>query len=146
MNHEDEKGCLRPLQPLNLQENEIVHLTVLEKVVAPKEVIFQANLPERKESPINIKKYRGLQEISGRMLMLILMGYERKGKMELAISDEKTKELLTEVIIEMIKQKREIFYDIILEALEEVGLAKAIVEGRKNDFVSEDKILSILEG
>ena len=141
-----EKGCLRPLQPLNLQENEIVHLTVLEKVVAPKEVIFQANLPERKESPINIKKYRGLQEISGRMLMLILMGYERKGKMELAISDEKTKELLTEVIIEMIKQKREIFYDIILEALEEVGLAKAIVEGRKNDFVSEDKILSILEG
>jgi hypothetical protein len=65
--------------------------------------------------------------------------------MELAISDEKTKELLTEVIVEMIKQKREVFYDIILEALEEVGLAKAIVEGRKNDFVSEDKILSLLE-
>jgi predicted DNA-binding antitoxin AbrB/MazE fold protein len=27
MNNEDEKGCLRPLQPLNLHENEIVHLT-----------------------------------------------------------------------------------------------------------------------
>lgn len=77
--------------------------------------------------------------------MLILMGYEGKGKMELAISDEKTKELLTEVMIEMIKQKREVFYDIILEALEEVGLAKAIIEGRKDDFVSEDKILSLLE-
>jgi hypothetical protein len=77
--------------------------------------------------------------------MIILIDYERKGKMELAISDEKTKELLTEVIVEMIKQKREIFYDIILEALEEVGLAKAIVEGRKDNFVSEDRILSILE-
>jgi len=75
--------------------------------------------------------------------MPILMSCERKNKMELAISDEKTKELLTEVIVEMIKQKREIFYDIILEALEEVGLAKAIIEGRKDDFVSEDRILSI---
>lgn len=65
--------------------------------------------------------------------------------MELIISDEKTKELLTEVIIEMIKQKREIFYEIILEALEEVGLANAIIEGRKDEFVSEDRILNILE-
>ncbi len=68
--------------------------------------------------------------------MPILMSCERKNKMELAISDEKTKELLTEVIVEMIKQKREVFYDIILEA-------KAIIEGRKDDFVSEDRILSI---
>jgi hypothetical protein len=65
--------------------------------------------------------------------------------MELIISDEKTKELLTEVIIEMIKQKREIFYEIILEALEEVGLANAIIEGRKDEFVSENRILRILE-
>ncbi|MBF0378142.1 MAG: hypothetical protein HQK72_11755 [Desulfamplus sp.] len=59
--------------------------------------------------------------------------------MELIISDEKTKELLTEVIIEMIKHKRELFYEIILEALEEIGLANAIAEGRKNEFVSEVK-------
>jgi hypothetical protein len=65
--------------------------------------------------------------------------------MELTISDEKTKELMTEVIVEMIRQKREVFYDIILEALEDVGLGKAIAEGRKDDFVSEDRILSLLE-
>ncbi len=62
--------------------------------------------------------------------------------MELIISDEKTKELLTEVIIEMIKQKREIFYEIILEALKEVGLANAITEGRKDKFVNEERINS----
>lgn len=65
--------------------------------------------------------------------------------MELTLSDEKTKELLTEIITEMIKQKKEVFYDIVLEALEEVGLANAIAEGRKNDFVSEEKIFELLE-
>lgn len=66
--------------------------------------------------------------------------------MELTISDEKTKELLTEVIIEMMKNKREVFYEIFLEALEDVGLANAIREGRQSDFVSEDAIMEILEG
>lgn len=66
--------------------------------------------------------------------------------MELSISDEKTKELLTEVIVELLKTKREVLYDVVLEALEEVGLANAISEGRKNDFVSEDEIFSLLDG
>ncbi len=51
--------------------------------------------------------------------------------MELTISDEKTKELLTEVLVEMIKEKREVFQEIVLEAIEEIGLANAISEGRK---------------
>ncbi|CAK8710819.1 MAG: hypothetical protein D3919_15860 [Candidatus Electrothrix sp. AW5] len=65
--------------------------------------------------------------------------------MELSISDEKTKELLTEVMIELLKSKRDLIYDILLEALEEVGMANAIAEGRTNDFVSEDEVLSILD-
>ena len=66
--------------------------------------------------------------------------------MELLISDEKTKELLTEVVVELLKTKRNVLYDIVLEALEEVGLANAITEGRKNEFVSEDEIFSIIDG
>ena len=65
--------------------------------------------------------------------------------MELTISDEKTKELLTEVIVELIKTRRDVFHEILLEALEEVGLANAIIEGRKNDFVPEDQIFSLLD-
>ncbi len=64
--------------------------------------------------------------------------------MELIINDVKTKELLTEVMIELLQQRREVFVEIILEALEEVGLANAIREGRTNDFVSEDRILKLL--
>ncbi|MCI5222849.1 MAG: hypothetical protein D3924_09305 [Candidatus Electrothrix sp. AR4] len=58
--------------------------------------------------------------------------------MELSISDEKTKELL--------KSKRDLIYDVLLEALEEVGLANAITEGRTDDFVTEDEVFSILDG
>lgn len=64
---------------------------------------------------------------------------------ELTMNDARTKELLTEVMVELIQSKREVFYEIILEALEEVGLANAIIEGRENDFVSEDVIFSILD-
>ncbi len=65
--------------------------------------------------------------------------------MELSISDEKTKELLTEVVLELLKTKRNVLYDVVLETLEEVGLANAIVEGRKNEFVSEEEVFSIID-
>jgi hypothetical protein len=38
----------------------------------------------------------------------------------------------------------EILHEVTLEALEEVGLAHAIAEGRKSKFVSEEEIFSIL--
>lgn len=46
----------------------------------------------------------------------------------------------------MIQLKLEIFYKILIEALENIGLAKAIAEGRNDDFVSEETIFSILDG
>jgi tRNA A37 threonylcarbamoyladenosine modification protein TsaB len=64
----------------------------------------------------------------------------------ISLNDEQTKALLTEVVIDLIKNKREVLHEIILEALEEVGLANAIIEGRENNFVSEDDIFSILKG
>jgi hypothetical protein len=49
-------------------------------------------------------------------------------------------------MVELIKTRKDIFYEIILEALEKVGLANAILEGRENNFVSEEKIFSIIDG
>jgi len=39
-----------------------------------------------------------------------------------------------------------LFSEIIQEALEEVGLANAILESRKDDFVHEENIFAILDG
>ena len=66
--------------------------------------------------------------------------------MEISISDEKTKDILTEILVELIKTRTDLFSEIVQEALEEVGLANAILEGRNNDFISEESIFAILDG
>jgi hypothetical protein len=66
--------------------------------------------------------------------------------MELTISETKAKELLKEVIIELAQERRDLLFEIILEAIEEIGLTNAIQEGRQNEFVSEESIVAILEG
>ena len=66
--------------------------------------------------------------------------------MELTINDDKMKTLLREIIVEMIQEKKDIFYEIVVEAIEEVALANAIIEGRKDNFIEEEQILSLLEG
>ena len=65
--------------------------------------------------------------------------------MAVTINDEKMKELIRETFLEMIREDREGFYELVLEALEEIGLANAIKEGRKDKFVTEDRIFKILE-
>lgn len=66
--------------------------------------------------------------------------------MQISISDEKTREMLTEILIDLIKTRKELFSEIIQEALEEVGLANAIAEGRKNEFIPEEDIFALLDG
>ena len=62
------------------------------------------------------------------------------------ITEEKTKEMLTEILIEMMQNKRELFYEIVLEALEDIGLANAITEGLNSEFVPEEEVFAILNG
>jgi len=64
--------------------------------------------------------------------------------MELTISEKHAKELFKQALIELIQERRDLFYDVILEAMEEVGLANAIREGRQDEFVSEDQVIAIL--
>ena len=45
----------------------------------------------------------------------------------------------------MLQQKRSLFYELILDALEEVGLANAIIEGENTEFVEEAEIRTLLE-
>lgn len=65
--------------------------------------------------------------------------------MKLSIDNETTKEMLTEIMVEIIKTRKDLFYDVILEALEEISLANAIKEGRQDNFVSEEQIFALLD-
>jgi len=62
-----------------------------------------------------------------------------------SLTNNETKALLKEVLLELLQEHRSEFYQILSEAIEEIGLANAIRMGRKDEFVPEDEILSILE-
>lgn len=66
--------------------------------------------------------------------------------MELSISEEKTKSMLKEVFSELLEEKRDLFTEIMMDVIEEIGLANAIREGRQDEFVSEDQVFGILRG
>ena len=66
--------------------------------------------------------------------------------MELSIGDETLKPLLEEIFIKMIREKRDVLYEIMVEALEDLTLGNAIQEGRQNQFVNEERIFAVLEG
>ncbi|MBN2384739.1 hypothetical protein JXQ70_17830 [bacterium] len=65
--------------------------------------------------------------------------------MKIALDDEKTREMFKELMIELILERKDLFHEIIVEAIEDIALGKAIAEGRKNEFVDEEKIMKILE-
>jgi hypothetical protein len=66
--------------------------------------------------------------------------------MELTIDEVQAKKLLKEIMIELVRERQDLFLEIMVEAIEEVGLANAIREGRQNEFVPEEEIKAILEG
>ncbi len=66
--------------------------------------------------------------------------------MELIINDTSTKRILKEVMLELVRERQDLFSDIMRDVMEETGLAAAIREGRQDDFVPEAEINAILEG
>ena len=66
--------------------------------------------------------------------------------MNVPVNDAQSKELIKEAVIELVREKHDLLLGIIVEAMEEIGLANAIREGRRNEFVSEERITAILEG
>ena len=63
-----------------------------------------------------------------------------------SLDEKQFKILLKQTLIELFDERRDIFSAIVAEALEDIGLANAIRERRKNDFVSEEEIRAILTG
>jgi hypothetical protein len=65
---------------------------------------------------------------------------------QLSIDEKKLKDLLKEALIEVIEQKRDLFYDIISEAIEDIALTNAIKEGESTESTSREEVFNIIEG
>ncbi len=67
-------------------------------------------------------------------------------QLTLSIEENRVRELLKELLLELIETRRDVFQDILLEAVEDAGLLEAIKAGESSEPVSRDEIMAILEG
>jgi hypothetical protein len=66
--------------------------------------------------------------------------------MEASLDDAKLKALLKETLVELLEERREEFSELLLEALEDLALSRAIREGEGSGLVDKKEILKILAG
>ena len=62
----------------------------------------------------------------------------------ISLDEEQFKNLIKETLVELFEERQDLFSAIVAEALEDIGLANAIRDGRKNDFVDKERIDAIL--
>lgn len=64
----------------------------------------------------------------------------------IAIADGvQIKALFKEALVELIQERKELFAELLSDALEDVGLMRAIAAGRAFDYVNRTEIMSILD-
>ena len=62
------------------------------------------------------------------------------------LQDQEIKSLFKEAMVELFQERRDLFYDVIVEALEDIALLSAIQESESDVLVERSEIFEILEG
>lgn len=65
--------------------------------------------------------------------------------MAISSEDEKFKELVKAALIDVLEERRDLVKDILVEAIEDMALGKAINQGLSSDPISRDQIFELLE-
>lgn len=65
---------------------------------------------------------------------------------QLSIDEKKLKDLLKETLIEVIEQKKDLFHDIVAEAIEDIAITNAIKEGESTESINREEVFNIIEG
>lgn len=65
--------------------------------------------------------------------------------LEYSLNETQIKDLMKAAILEIFQEQRDLFQDLIAEALEDIALVKAIDEGKDSEPVSREAIFEILE-
>ena len=66
--------------------------------------------------------------------------------MEAAMDEAKLKQLVKEALTEILDERREILSEVIVEALEDVAMIRAIQEGENTPLAPREDVLRLLEG
>lgn len=63
----------------------------------------------------------------------------------ITISQDELKVIMKETFIEVLKERKDLLEDAVIEAIEDIGLARAIAEGIASPSVSESEIFKTLD-
>jgi len=66
--------------------------------------------------------------------------------METIIDSGKLKEIFKQAIIEAIEEKKDVVHDLLVEAMEDLAMIRAIQEGENTGSASRTEIFDILDG
>ena len=66
--------------------------------------------------------------------------------METLIDDRKIKVIFKQAIIEVIEEKKEVVHDLLVEAMEDIAMVRAIQDGENSGQANRDDIFQILKG
>jgi len=64
---------------------------------------------------------------------------------QISLDEARVKELFKQALLELFQERRDLLYDLFVEALEDLALVNAIKEGEVGASVSQAEILRILE-
>lgn len=65
---------------------------------------------------------------------------------QIVLEESRIKELFKAALLEVLQERRELFYDLVAEAIEDVGMVRAIQEGEKTEEVRKEEVYRVLEG
>jgi hypothetical protein len=61
-----------------------------------------------------------------------------------SLDDKHMKDLIKQALLELFQERRDLFYDLFEELIEDVGLANAMREGENSKIVSEQEVMRTL--
>jgi hypothetical protein len=64
---------------------------------------------------------------------------------EAAINPIQLKEIIRDTLVEILQEQRGLLYEIVIEAMEDIALVRAIEEEKGGEIATREEIFSILE-
>lgn len=62
------------------------------------------------------------------------------------VDDQKIKALFKEAIVEVMEENQDLVSSLLVDALEDIGLSRAIEEGENSESVSREEVFKVLRG
>ena len=66
--------------------------------------------------------------------------------MQTVMDEDRLKQVFKEALVEMLEEKQNLFHDIVVEAMEDIALSRAIQKGQKSGTATKKEVFNILEG